>query len=1061
MKIRKQHKLLAGLLLASLTAACGGGEDASRTEQASSPQKTPPAEGNAIQEPPPDPGARPPAPEQVFSSRFKPMGPWYDQLAARVSPRAASDPWPTESVANFIKRGLMEELASQQRGEGGYLMSLLSPDSRLIGTFRPAVVQTAARGGLEVVTGDLGSAELLGPEPVITAFRDLVAPHVGSTHPRFQVWMTSSWMEDAGRFQVRGAVRISSDRERSSLQTSLQLSLTAQVQGSNFRLTRLEGDGFTEVEASPRIYGEYTQAVIGPDAAWLGDDALRRTGRTDRLIIYTDVYLGMHGMAIGDVDGDGLEDVYVARQGGEPNLLLKHLPGGGVRDVAADARVDLLEDTGGVLIVDIDGDGGRDILAGIGGALVILWNDGEGVFEEHTVLSGESRDRIYSIAAADADGDGDLDIADTRYFTGEYGGGAPAPYHDAENGARNAYWRNEGGRSFVDATDEVGMDDGNDRFSLSALWEDVDDDGDPDLYVVNDFGRNNLYLNDGGKFRDAAAELGLGDMAAGMGISAADVDLDGRTDLYVSNMYTAPGSRVTANPRFMPMAPPEIKREYQRHTRGNTLLSKGENGRFQDVTDLGATAPGGWAWGAMFLDFENDGLQDLYVPNGFTTGRDPRDLQSFFWRVVVNASPLAPPVTEGYMQAWQAITRLSQRDGYSWNGNEFNYAYKNLGAKRFADVSAAVGLDYKDDGRVALVCDWDGDGRQDLWIRNRTAPLVRFVRNEHPDPGNALVVQLADEGPNTDAIGGRVDVVVDGIRHTRTVRAGEGFLGGSSTRLHFGLGSSDRVEEVVVRWPDGSESRHEDLPAVGRWVIRRGESPRLESAFEEASFEPTEPARVPPSQPDPDPRVVLLERLPFSALPLPSFDGASQPLSDHSGRPTLVYLWGSWDERAREGLRSLALGRDQLTSASLVLHPISLDGPRDEAYARGLARSVGLTRPGGRADRRTRALIEVLLQAALQPYDDLELPLGLLFDSQGRLVCLYLGEVDPEVVARDARLSEGAEGIAGRLTTGLTGGRWLAKGPARPLRPAAEFLRRERSEDALADELESFASERD
>ena len=105
--------------------------------------------------------------------------------------------------------------------------------------------------------------------------------------------------------------------------------------------------------------------------------------------------------------------------------------------------------------------------------------------------------------------------------------------------------------------------------------------------------------------------------------------------------------------------------------------------------------------------------------------------------------------------------------------------------------------------------------------------------------------------------------------------------------------------------------------------------------------------------------------------------------------------------------------------------------------------------------------VEVLLQAALQPYDDLELPLGLLFDSQGRLVCLYLGEVDPGVVARDARLSEGAEGIAGRLTTGLTGGRWLAKGPARPLRPAAEFLRRERSEDALADELESFASERD
>ena len=271
--------------------------------------------------------------------------------------------------------------------------------------------------------------------------------------------------------------------------------------------------------------------------------------RHDRLIPISTMYLGMHGVAVGDVNGDGHEDLYWARPGGEPNQLLIRQPDGRLLDRARSAGVADLEDTGGVLICDLDGDGARDLIAGLRSQLVIAWNDGQGRFAQRTVLDGGAEaSQIYSITAADADGDGDLDLYDTRYFDGSRLGSAPTPYHDAENGARNFFWRNGGKRAFREATAEVGLDTNNTRFSLASLWEDLDGDGDLDLYVTNDFGRNNYYRNDGGQFVDVAETRGALDIAASMGVSAGDANRDGRIDLYVSNMHTAAGMRVVADP---------------------------------------------------------------------------------------------------------------------------------------------------------------------------------------------------------------------------------------------------------------------------------------------------------------------------------------------------------------------------------------------------------------------------------------------------------------------------------------------------------------------------------
>ena len=337
-----------------------------------------------------------------------------------------------------------------------------------------------------------------------------------------------------------------------------------------------------------------------------------------------------HGLALGDVNGDGLDDLYLCQQGGLPNRLFIQNPDGTLTDHTRQSGTGWLDYCASALIVDLDNDGDRDLAVSQDFKLLLMENDGSGRF--NLSFGTSTHAQTFSISAADFDLDGDLDIyacgynpSADRVRSGALG--EPLPYHDAQNGGANMLLSNDGGWEFNEVTENVGLNHNNNRFSFAATWEDYDDDGDPDLYVANDYGRNNLYENTSGRFVDVAAELGIEDMASGMSASWGDFNRDGRLDIYISNMFSAAGNRITFQRQFKPGAPQAMLAQYQRHARGNTLFQADKEGRgFRDISVEQGVTMGRWAWGSRFVDLNNDGWEDLVVANGFISTEDTGDL---------------------------------------------------------------------------------------------------------------------------------------------------------------------------------------------------------------------------------------------------------------------------------------------------------------------------------------------------------------------------------------------------------------------------------------------------
>jgi Tfp pilus assembly protein PilF len=541
-----------------------------------------------------------------------------------------------------------------------------------------------------------------------------------------------------------------------------------------------------------------------------------------------DLY-GSNGIAVGDIDNDGMDEVYICQPGGIPNRLLKFHADHTLIDISEQWNAHMLDDTSAALFLDLRNTGRQDLVVLRSGGPVLLLNEGQtfrictDAFDFKTAPQGG----FTGMAAADYDRDGKLDLylCCYVYFQSEAQYTYAAPYHDAQNGPPNFLFRNklntDGSGSFIDVTAETGLNENNDRFSFAPAWCDFNDDGWPDLYVANDFGRKNLYVNRSGHFRDEAAKLGVEDIGPGMSASWFDADHDQRPDVYIANMWTAAGQRVIHDPHFVPAQTAEIRGAYFGHTMGNSLLEQNADGTFSDASMKRHVAFGRWAWAAGGHDFDNDGAPEIFITCGMLTndapsGESKPDLGSFFWRQVVNKSPATAEPSAAYQNGWNALNQFVRED-YSWNGHEPNVFHAKRG-DRYYDFSGVSGLDYADDSRAFSVLDFDNDGRPDLILKNRLGPQVRVMQNNCAAANQAIAFRLRGTESNRDAIGARVEV--DG--QTKWLAAGSAFLSQHSKRILFGLGPAKTAKKVRIKWPSGHEQEFANLEAGKTYSITEG-----------------------------------------------------------------------------------------------------------------------------------------------------------------------------------------------------------------------------------------------
>lgn len=830
-------------------------------------------------------------------------------------------------------------------------------------------------------------------------------------------------------------------------QRTLSFSSSWELAGASLRLVELREleapDGARAAAADRPLFADRTLYAFGRDPGFQ-EELLRDPEayyfHSDRLTGYD--LLGNHGLAVGDVDDDGLEDLYVCMQRGLPCRLYLATADGRTREAALERKVAFLDGPRSALILDLDGDARRDLACAIGAEVVLCWNEGPTFAPQRGILRPSSPEDIYGLSAGDPDQDGDLDLYACRYSSQGVMRGDPTPYHDAVNGAPNVYWRNLGGRRFEDATAAVGFDQNNHKFSFAAMWEDFDDDGDSDLYVTNDFGRNHYYRNDGGRFSDVATEIGAEDMAASMGGTSGDVDADGDLDLYVSNVYAPEGMRITsAGARFLRGRPPELLLRYQRHARGNTLLQNRGDGTFADASLPSGALRGGWAWGARLCDLDNDRDLDLFVPNGFVTGRADREMDEFFWRFVIARSPAGAVATDEYRDAWKTAQYLAFERGEGWNGGEREVLLLNDGRGRFVEATGLAGVDVREDGRALAALDWDRDGFLDLVLKSRDAPRLRLLCNRGSARGRDswLVLELVGSGANRDAVGAQVRVFLKGAVLRRSVVAGDAFLAQSSRRLHYGLGPDAAVEAVEVRWPDGEVQRFQGgIEPAHAYRITRGEAQPTAIEWAPVAAVADDPLGPPVELEGSVGRIVLCEKLPMAPAPLPGFEAAERRVRDLQGRPLLVTFWRSDDAPSTEQIERLARERKRMASAGLRFVPLSIDQGYGLSRARERAVKLGLAEDAGFVDGWALQAFELLLMEVFHRNDNSPLPTSLLLDRAGQLCIVYHGPVEVAELLDDVAVLEqmepGNPGCA-RLQRGL----WHQR-PRRDLGLLAEVL---------------------
>ncbi len=535
------------------------------------------------------------------------------------------------------------------------------------------------------------------------------------------------------------------------------------------------------------------------------------------IMVYSNFYGGA-GVGIGDINNDGLQDIYFAgNQVGDKLYLNK----GKLVFEDITEKAGIIDNGGwssGVLFGDVNGDGLQDIY--VTRELYddnpelrknkLYINNGDNTFSEQSAQYGlDDSERTRHATFIDFDKDGDLDVflLNQPPNPGNY-----SPYHQAQLLLPEYSPRlmENQGTTFVDVTEKSGMLVP--CFPNSVTASDLNNDGWTDLYIANDYWvRDFIYMNNGdGTFTDRTFEMTRHISFSSMGIDAGDINNDGWLDVFVLDMVAEDNYRRKSNMSGMPKNAfmKVVKEKGHNQYMFNMLHLNNGEGLFSDIAQLCNVGATDWSWSVLLADFDNDGLKDISIVNGLMRDIRDNDAAREFPKYIessvqefVRKNPDA-----GDVSLWDVVD-FEEAMNISPSVKLQNYAFKNTGNFTFEKVSNEWGLVENSFSNGSAYADLDNDGDLELVVNNINDIAFIYENNAEKRPDNHFlrIIPIVDEKGKT-VLNTKVWIETDGEKQYDEITSVRGMYSTSEHIAHFGLGEKDKVDKVVVEWPDGKRN---------------------------------------------------------------------------------------------------------------------------------------------------------------------------------------------------------------------------------------------------------------
>ena len=575
---------------------------------------------------------------------------------------------------------------------------------------------------------------------------------------------------------------------------------------------------------------------------------------SDTLNELRDVYVyNGAGVGVGDIDGDGLPDLFFAGNM-VPSRLYRNRGQMRFEDITSRAGVRTHGWATGVSMVDINGDGRLDIYLSVSGppwstpeqrANQLFINNGNGSFTEAAARYGIA-DTGFTTQATflDYDRDGCLDLFllenSPREFTRRSPAALPNDMGERKIGTYNQLYHNDcdGSGHFENVSEKAGImrDPG---FGLGVVVADFDRDGWPDIYVSNDAAPNDvLYRNNhDGTFTNVAGQWLKHASSAGMGVDAADFNDDGWPDIMQVDMLPrdlARRKRMSGDQTYMGLVAARSRGFRDDYPQNSLQMSNGTTPDggvvFSEIARLAGVSHTDWSWSPLFADFDNDGRKDIFIGNGYPKAVNDLDYVNAVLAAMRRGG--TPGVTP------EATDLLRALPSYQ----EHSYFFRNGGNLTFQDSSSAWGIERPAFSYGAAYADLDNDGRLDLVVNNIDGPAFIY-HNVQPrdDAHHWLTLRLDGAAPNRQGIGATIVCTAEGRRQYLYQSPWRGYTSTVDDRPHFGLGSAARVDTLEILWPDGRRQRLTNVAADRELVLRQSDA---SASPDEWPAEPSESSSV-------------------------------------------------------------------------------------------------------------------------------------------------------------------------------------------------------------------------